>query len=160
MQTFITSTTNPFETTARQLDRLRLNKQALEGWQILMNLLDLGPDNQFRKSRGWSNHPAVRQWAGYELALYEYVMAMVAEWKRRGYNSTIGDKATATITTAHALGLLSQPAYPQWLASGELVSSHHLALLNKDYEWYSQFQWAEDKGSRPDSYEYVWGLQA
>lgn len=160
MQTFV-PVTESFDAIAKVLDNKRLNKQALEGWQILMNLLQLDPQGEHRVSKGWSNHPAVKMWRGHEMALYLYIQAMVAEWKRRGYKSTIGDKAGDTIKVALKLGLLSETASnPGWVSSQDtfstIASSHRLALLNKDYEWYSQFDWPEDCGVRPDSYEYVW----
>jgi hypothetical protein len=162
MQTFV-PVTESFEAIAKVLDNKRLNKQALEGWQILMNLLQLDPRGEHRVSKGWSNHPAVKMWKGHEMALYLYIQAMVAEWKRRGYKSTIGDKAKATITVAMELGLLSSAATnPHWISSSrtfsEVAASHRLALLNKDYEWYSQFKWPEDQGARPDTYEYLWPM--
>lgn len=160
MQTFV-PITDSFDDIARVLDNKRLNKQALEGWQILMNLLQLDPQGEHRVSKGWSNHPAVKMWKGHEVALYLYVEAMVKEWKRRGYKSTIGDKAKATIRRAIDLGLISNvSSNPGWISSSstfsKVASSHRLALLNKDYEWYSQFEWPEDSGTRPDTYEYVW----
>jgi hypothetical protein len=160
MQTFV-PVTESFDAIAKVLDNKRLNKQALEGWQILMNLLQLDPQGEHRVSKGWSNHPAVKMWRGHEMALYLYIQAMVTEWKRRGYKSTIGDKANSTIKVALKLGLLTETASnPDWVSSQDrfstIAASHRLALLNKDYEWYSQFKWPEDHGVRPDSYEYVW----
>jgi hypothetical protein len=161
MQTFLTA--NSFVKTAQVLDRQRLNKQALEGWQILMNLLELDPQGNRRIPKGWSNHPAVKMWRGSETALYQYIQQMVIEWKSRGYNSTIGDKAKATILRAHELEIIDSTVvtFPNWMQDTEfyhrLTSSHRTALLNKNYEWYSQFDWAEDPGHQPDTYEYVWG---
>lgn len=161
MQTFVPLTSS-FEDIARTLDRARLNKQALEGWQILMTLLELDPQGNYRAPKGWVNHPAVKMWRGHEMTLYIYIQAMVDEWKRRGYKSTIGDKAKATITVAITKGLLdgTVSAPPMWVSDmskfKEVASTHRLALLNKDYEWYSQFKWPEDTGSRPETYEYLW----
>jgi Pyrimidine dimer DNA glycosylase len=163
MQTFVPLISS-FEDIARTLDRARLNKQALEGWQILMTLLELDPQGNHRVPKGWVNHPAVKMWRGHEMALYTYIQAMVDEWKRRGYNSTIGDKAKETIKIAIKNGLLygSVSATPAWISNAELfkeiASSHRAALLVKDYEWYSQFGWEEDPGYRPESYEYVWPI--
>ena len=160
MQTFV-PVTNSFADIARVLDRARLNKQALEGWQILMTLLELDPQGNHRTPKGWVNHPAVKMWRGHEMALYLYIVEMVDEWKRRGYKSTIADKAKATIQRGLELGLVSLPSSsPDWIANMNqfkaIASSHRLALLNKDYEWYSQFGWPEDAGKRPDSYTYIW----
>jgi hypothetical protein len=161
MQTFVPLTSS-FEDIARTLDRARLNKQALEGWQILMTLLELDPQGNHRSPKGWVNHPAVKMWRGHEMSLYLYIQAMVNEWKSRGYNSTIGDKAKATIQTAIRSGIISgaMSTPPSWVSDmdkfKEVASSHRLALLTKDYDWYSQWGWPEDTGTRPDSYDYVW----
>ena len=160
MQTFV-PLTDSFEDIAKVLDNKRLNKQALEGWQILMTLLELDPQGNHRVPKGWVNHPAVKMWRGHEVALYRYIIAMVDEWKSRGYKSTIGDKAHATIMRATELGRIDGHSdNPNWLSSfdqfREIASSHRVALLNKDYEWYSQFKWREDTGSRPESYDYIW----
>jgi hypothetical protein len=160
MQTFVPLTSS-FDDIARTLDRARLNKQALEGWQILMTLLELDPQGNHRIPKGWVNHPAVKMWRGHEMTLYLYIQAMVTEWKRRGYKSTIGDKAKATIARAIELELLSRPTTnPYWMSNMNdfslIASSHRTALLNKDYEWYSQFKWPEDTGVRPETYEYIW----
>jgi hypothetical protein len=148
--------------TAKVLDRARLNKQALEGWQILMNLVQLDPQGNHRISKGWSNHPAVRMWRGHEGALTVYIVQMVMEWEKRGYKSTIAKKAVTTYIQAVKLGRITQESHrlPKWMKDKELFahisSSHRMALLNKDYEWYSQFNWPEDTGARPESYDYVW----
>lgn len=162
MQTFLTS--NSFVATAKILDRQRLNKQALEGWQILMNLLELDPQGNRRMPKGWSNHPAVKMWRGFENALYQYVQQMVIEWKSRGYNSTIGDKAQETMLRAQELGLvdLTVLKFPDWMKDAntysEITSSHRQALLAKNYEWYSQFGWPEDSGTPITEYEYYWPI--
>jgi hypothetical protein len=161
MQTFLPKATVDFDEVAKLLDNKRLNKQALEGWQILMTLLELDPQGKHRKPKGWVNHPAVKMWRDYEPMLFTYIMAMVKEWKSRGYNSTIGDKASATIDRAWELGLLGTvSAVPDWMQDPAMyeaiASSHRKALLAKHYEWYSQFGWAEDAGTAPESYEYVW----
>jgi hypothetical protein len=160
MQTFV-PITDSFEDIAKVLDNKRLNKQALEGWQILMTLLELDPQGNHRVPKGWYNHPAVKMWRGHEMALYRYIDVMVTEWKRRGFKSTIGDKAKATIMRAMELGLLEEVSTnPNWLSDlstfRTIASSHRTALLSKDYEWYSQFHWAEDNGKRPETYEYIW----
>ena len=148
--------------TAKVLDRARLNKQALEGWQVLMNLVELDPQGNHRTPKGWSNHPAVKMWRGHEGALASYIIKMVLEWEKRGYKSTIGQKTLQTYIQAVKLGRITREShrYPFWMRDRELfaqiASSHRMALLNKDYEWYSQFDWPEDTGARPASYDYVW----
>ena len=160
MQTFVPLTSS-VDDIAKVLDNKRLNKQALEGWQILMTLLELDPQGNHRKPKGWVSHPAVKMWRGHEMALFMYIYAMVEEWKYRGYKSTIATKAWNTVQVAMEKKLITEEiTAPAWLENSQLfeqiASSHRLALLNKDYEWYSQFGWNEDKGVRPESYEYVW----
>ena len=162
MQTFYPLDTANFMDIGKVLDNKRLNKQALEGWQIMMTLLELDPQGNHRPAKGWKNHPAVKMWQGHEYALNMYVQFMVKEWKSRGFKSTIGEKAQATIDTAVRRGLLGTRANlsPDFIHDHNLraavASSHRVALLYKDYEWYSQFNWLEDTGVRPETYEYVW----
>jgi hypothetical protein len=151
-----------FEQTARVLDNKRLNKQALEGWQIMMTNLCLDPEGNFRAPKGWRNHPAVVMWRGHEQALLNYIGEMVIEWKARGYRSTIFDKAEQTFERAITLGLTDEHTsaeLPAWMQDEQLLeritASHRTALLSKDYGHYHQFAWAEDSGE-PTSYEYVW----
>lgn len=160
MQTFLPAT--DFGEIARVLDNKRLNKQALEGWQIIMTNLSLSPDGEHRDPKGWRNHPAAVMWRGHECALALYVDYMVTEWKGRGYRSTIADKAWWTIESADRRGLLGRQTdkLPDWFYDTKLVddltSSHRTALLSKFYEHYSQFGWAEDLGYAPETYDYIW----
>lgn len=158
MQTFLPYA--DFHQSAAVLDNQRLNKQALEGWQILMTLLELDPQGNYRKPKGWVNHPAVKLWRGHETALFNYVSIMVAEWQSRGYKSTIGDKAAETMRVAYENALTgTEWVNPDWLYSDNIdafTSAHRTALLCKKYEWYSQFGWPEDTGTAPETYDYVW----
>jgi hypothetical protein len=161
MQTFMPS--QDFNEVAKVLDNKRLNKQALEGWQILMNLLELDPEGNHRPAKGWSNHPAVKMWKGHEVALYMYIEAMTKEWLKRGYKTTIADKARQTLNTAISKGLLEPIStlrnFPLWIQLEEVLSSHRTALLAKNYEWYSQFGWPEDPGYPITKYTYVWPIK-
>lgn len=161
MQTFLPLATTDYSEIAKTLDNKRLNKQALEGWQILMTLLELDPQGDHRKPRGWVNHPAVRMWRGSELELSRYVGDMVKEWKRRGYKSTIDVKTSNTIQVAYENNLINEePHKPDWMLDQQqleaVASTHRMALLVKDYAWYSQFNWPEDTGVEPTEYEYQW----
>lgn len=150
MQTFMPSA--DFAECARMLDNKRLNKQALEAWQIMMTNMRVDPEGNPREPKGWYNHPAVRVWRGHEHALLEYIEAMVTEWWSRGYKSTILDKARFTITHCKS----DSREVPGWVLREDVQSSHRTALLCKNYEWYSQFGWPEDTGVAPESYEYIW----
>ena len=76
MQTFLPSSN--FATAAHMLDSKRLNKQILEGYQILNVLSGQSPTG------AWRNHPAVKMWRGHEMTLLKYVSAMIKEAKWRG----------------------------------------------------------------------------
>lgn len=161
MQTFVPIASTNFADIAKVLDNKRLNKQALEGWQIMMNLLQLDPKGEHRISKGWSNHPAVKMWRGHEQSLFDYIAAMTDEWILRGYKTTIKDKALETLKVAMQHGLVSAIINPPtWITESKVyevvAKSHRLALLTKEYEWYSQFGWEEDTGKPPQSYDYVW----
>ena len=147
---------------ARQLDNKRLFKQALEGWQILMNLTELDPQGNHREPAGWSNHPAVKMWRGSELILYFYIQAMISEWISRGFKTTLAVKVLSTVIKARENNMLGT-AVPSWMRDQELfdaiASSHRLALLTKHYEHYNQFNWEEDRGKAPESYNYVWPIK-
>lgn len=162
MQTFLPLATTNFGEIAKTLDNKRLNKQALEGWQILMVLLSLDPEGNHREPKGWVNHPAVKMWRGHESALLTYINAMVMEWEMRGFKSTIGTKAVATYNRAAELGRVGPYTFPEWIVDENLfeqiASTHRQALLVKDYDWYSQFNWQEDTGIKPTEYEYMWPI--
>jgi len=147
---------------ARQLDNKRLFKQALEGWQILMNLTELDPQGNYRKPAGWSSHPAVKMWRGSELVLYFYIQAMINEWKARGFKTTLAVKTLSTAMKAKDNDKLGK-AIPSWMRDQEMfdamATSHRQALLFKHYEHYNQFNWPEDRGVAPESYDYVWPIK-
>lgn len=158
MQTFLPST--DYAETAHVLDNKRLNKNALEAWQLMLVNLKLDPEGNFREPKGWSRHPAALMWKGHEGNLLTYIEAMTSEWITRGYKTTIFDKAKKTLDSALRLNLpfsLDKPRWMKTLSVLDVTSSHRLALLVKNYQWYSQFGWPEDPGYEPTEYEYVWG---
>lgn len=116
----------------KTLDWRRLGKQRVEAMQIL-NIL-----NGTQKTNGWINHPAVKMWKGYELALGAYKDACILEWIARGYNNTM----QLSLTTGKM---------PPWLGDEKFHSSHRSNLLRKDQKWYSQFGWSE-----PIDLPYIW----
>ena len=76
MQTFLPY--RDFTESAEVLDSKRLNKQILEGYQILKVLNNPDP------KAAWRNHPAVKMWRGSETTLYDYVIAMARVATGRG----------------------------------------------------------------------------
>lgn len=156
MQTFVPA--NTYRGNAIILDNKRLHKQALEGWQILMVLVALDPAGNHREPKGWVNHPAVKMWRGHEIALASYSLAMVKEWKSRGFKSTLDDKILSTMGAAVKMGRIddSSAEPPAWLGDPAVHSSHRKALLVKNYAHYSRWEFPEDPGHPIDEYEYVW----
>ena len=129
MQTFV-----PYadvEKVANCLDYRRLGKQRVEAMQIL---------HAIERKNGWSNHPIVKMWRGHERALKFYCNAMVREWVRRGYKNTM-----------KLYPIKGEVTFPSWWGNEELHSSHRAALLEKDNEHYSRFNWKETPGIN-----YVW----
>jgi hypothetical protein len=160
MQTFLPQT-DSFERTAQELDNKRLNKQVLEAWQLMLTLTQLDPRGEHRDPKGWRNHPAAKMWRGHEKALALYASTMCDAWLGRGFKSTMHPKIEGTFSRALELGRVEDRlTFPAWMQDTDkyrqIASTHRVALLRKDYPWYSQFGYPEDKGYRPDHYQYLW----
>jgi hypothetical protein len=160
MQTFLPQTST-FTHIAQELDNKRLNKQVLEAWQLMLTLSQLDPHGEHRDPKGWRNHPAAKMWQGCEKALALYATTLCEEWLNRGYNSTMIPKIEKTYSRAVELGRFDDKLiFPWWMEDEEkfekIASTHRVALLRKEYEWYSQFAWPEDTGFKPDHYQYLW----
>jgi hypothetical protein len=133
MQTFLPH--KKFSDCAKELDSKRLNKQILEGYQILNILLGNS------QSKAWRNHPAVLMWKGNEGSLVFYVKTMIREAKRRGIKT---DKNSENI---HRL-LVSQNhriplQYPNWYKNDSIdlvIETHRANLYKKDPEFYAHFK--------------------
>ena len=134
MQTFLVG--ESYTATAKCLDRQRLGKQRVEGYQILRTLLG--------ETHGWARHLAVLMWAGYESDLWLYTRIMCAEWKERGYQDSISEKLTCLEQRYPDKLLLLPDIYPPWLLGTPLCASHRAALLAKDPAHYSRFGWTEE----------------
>jgi hypothetical protein len=163
MQSFLISPTS-FEETAQLLDNKRLHKQTLEAWQCLMVMAKLDKDGNYREPKGWINHPVVRMWRGHETLLVSYISATYFEWRSRGYKSTLLEKTYATYDRGVEVGTIDPKlTVPAWMLDteyyGKLCSTHRTALLCKNYEWYSKFNWPEDSGIQPATYDYLWPHQ-
>lgn len=115
---------------ARVLDRQRLGKQRVETLQILNTLVG--------NTKGWSNHPAVRMWRGYECALVRYGLAMCLAWTRKGYADTCKGKMLERVKhIGGELEVMTQP-YPDWLDDARVHESHRSNLIRKDPNHYGK----------------------
>ena len=127
MQTFLPF--SDFSTSAKCLDYKRLGKQRVEAWQLLLIMVE--------DRVAWRNHPAFKMWDGYDYALARYGIAICQEWKLRGYKDTLYDKFMHTPLP------YENTDYPPWLGNEEFHSSHRAALLHKNFDFYSKFEWNE-----------------
>ena len=136
MQTFLTST--DFSKTAAALDNQRLNKQILEGRQIMAAING--------ETKGWRNHPATNMWRGYEWALFIYLSAMVTEAHNRGIAT---DKNWNEIKAIYLrAGWKVTGIMPKWfqdpVALDRIITSHRASLYKKNPEHYAQWKFESD----------------
>ena len=153
MQTFLPS--KSFATSASMLDSKRLNKQVLEGYQILKVL---SSDDPFA---GWRNHPAVKMWRGAESVLHTYVMSMVAEAKQRGIKTDKNEENISNLVSIN--GSWWGKEFPQWYQNSAIMklvtTTHRANLYKKDPEFYNTFAYAvNSKDNMPccDGCKYFW----
>lgn len=141
MQTFIPYG-RCFKANARVLDRQRLGKQRVEGLQIIQTLSNL--------TFGWRNHPAVKMWDGYEMALGKYTLAVCEEWSSRGYADTCADKVRALLPGIDNVKS-RELELPPWIDNARVTLSHKSNLIRKDPAFYGPI-WP----NVPPSLEYRW----
>lgn len=153
MQTFLPSRT--FNVSAEMLDNKRLNKQILEGYQILNVLSNDDPH------AGWRNHPAVKMWKGAEHFLYTYVLAMVAEAKKRGIRTE--NNMANLERLRNAKGELWGKTIPSWYQNSDIMkkitTTHRANLYMKDPEYYVRFSYAVDHADNTpccETCKYFW----
>lgn len=137
------------------LDSKRLNKQILEGYQILKVLNNPDP------RAGWRNHPAVKMWSGHENALFVYILAMVKEATRRGIKT---DKNWDNLIKLRIATISNWGSgYPKWYQNSEtlhrIITTHRANLYKKDPEYYHAFyvdSISPDNKPCCDSCQYFW----
>ena len=132
MQTFLTS--QSFIETAHCLDQKRLVKQLLECRQIMAALTG--------NSKGGTNHPCTKMWAGHERSLYKYAYSMAVEMRNRGYKYEANLNAIKEMLFPIWKDI--NPNRPAWLTdpyiADKVFTTHRASLFNKDPEHYAQFQ--------------------
>jgi hypothetical protein len=130
MQTFLPY--SDMSKSARVLDRQRLGKQRVECMQI-MKALTTG-------STSWINHPCTKMWAGHGGYLLWYTHAVCNVWLGKGYKDTCFDKTKQLF--ADSITLSDEVfALPEWFMDEDFHNRHKSMLLQKDYEYYKQFDW-------------------
>ena len=134
MQTFLPY--KDFDKSANALDNKRLNKQILEGYQILKVLNNPDP------RAGWRNHPAVKMWRGFENALFDYILCMVREAKLRGIRT---EKNMDNLITLRAATIQNWGSgMPAWYNDASIMAkvttTHKANLYRKDDVYYYEFK--------------------
>jgi hypothetical protein len=153
MQTFLPY--KDFDKSAHALDSKRLNKQVLEGYQILKVLNNPDPH------AGWRNHPAVKMWRGHEIALFDYILAMVREADRRGIKTDKNKENLIALRVATIKNWGSGlPAWYQDDTTMKYVTTTHKAnLYRKDPFFYGIFEKSvTNSNNKPccDKCNYYW----
>lgn len=143
-----------FAQSAATLDRQRLGKQRVECLQIVKTLL---------VGAGWQNHPAVKMWRGYEIALLDYQLAVCDEWAVvREYEDTCAEKTIALFEEheyhPQALANFFETGNyesPPWLGDPAFHESHRSRLMVKNFQHYGPLFAADTRRDLP----YVWPVQ-
>lgn len=130
MQTFVPYV--DFFDSAVALDNKRLNKQLLEGRQIY-GILASG-----KRTGAWVNHPAVKMWRHYDMALYEYLEVIKDECVHRGIQT---EKNWNAILDTHENNWNrgSNVVLPPWWGDERVHQSHRNNLFVKDNDYYGRF---------------------
>lgn len=122
------------------LDKVRLNKQCLEAFQIV-NVLTATADSStgagvIGTKKGWSNHPAVMQWRGHLDALKYYFNVHRSEAIRRGIKISL-PRYQGIAETADEWNLSEKlgKQLPWFVNCPHFVYSHRASLMAKQ-EWY------------------------
>lgn len=134
MQTFLSEST--FEESAAALDSKRLNKQLLEGRQMLNAL----SGNQ----KGFVNHPATAMWRGYEGSFLHYLAAVSAEMNKRGIQTEKNWQAIIDLFDGHGGTLDASNLFPHWwysdpVSKDRIMWTHRANLYAKDNDYYAAY---------------------
>ena len=125
-----------FVKSAQCLDYKRLGKQRVEAWQIYLALT--------KENYGWKNHPIVKMWKGYELALLYYGIIITLEWVKKGYKDNMAIRFCKELRKREKLlNEFGCPIMPNWLGNKKFHSAMRSNLLRKDKKYYSKFGWKE-----------------
>lgn len=139
---------------ASALDNKRLNKQVLEGYQIIKLLSD------YHDKKAWAHHPAVLMWKGHEYSLRTYIQDMITEAKLRGIkmDKHIQNMNDIERTNKNNWG----ESMPKWFGSearNRVLWTHRANLYLKDPIFYAQYEEAVyHKDNRPccEGCRYYW----
>jgi hypothetical protein len=141
MQTFLPYP--DFRKSLECLDLRRLGKQRVESYQILNIITGKAEPNPKTGKIGWISHPCVRMWKGYSDALTIYYNLSLEIWstRKRKDGSLCENHKLAPIPILDDI----EVHMPSWFGLEKFHSSHRSVLLYKDYAFYSQYGWTDDK---------------
>lgn len=102
--------------------------------------------NQRVIKMGFSTHPIVEMWFGYEDALKQYIDAHIQEWIKRGYKNTM------------KIYNVKAKRYPDWVFWEHFHDNHRGALIAKEIDrdekiWYQE---KEDFVNSSKFVDYIW----
>ena len=104
----------------------------------------------------WENHPAVRMWRGYEIALAKYGEYICSEWANRGFQDNtcfefFHEYLLDNRVECEDYGLNEckipeeQIEYPEWMKNSQVIYdfcySHRANLMRKDPVFYGKYNW-------------------
>jgi hypothetical protein len=110
---------------------------------------------------GWRNHPAVKMWRGFENSLFDYILAMVREAKRRGIKTDKNEEnlINLRVRTIDRWG----NGFPSWYNDKAIMrkvtTTHKANLYRKDDVYYYGFKEAvisQDNEPCCDRCQYYW----
>ena len=165
MQTFLPYP--EFAKSVATLDKARLGKQRVEGYQLLLCRFELLPvrdeDGEHLMAEGEYlfipgksspsrvNHPACKMWKEYEIALMEYSCHACLLWSSIGCRDSCFQKIVTITKLASRTYCPDKVEYPSWLGDPAFHLSHQSNLIRKDAKHYSpQFPGV------PSDLPYVW----
>lgn len=134
MMTFLV--VGDFAWNATLLDPKRRFKQVVEAKQIIDTILSGAV------SGAWVNHPAVKAWRPYVMALQYYYNCMLAEFLHQGGSTKMPFYSLPAVISM-----------PWWASWDRLHQSHRAMLIRKDRFFYSQ-QFPIDPEYM--NYGYIW----
>lgn len=130
MQTFLPY--RDFDSSAKVLDTVRLNKQLLECRQMLSAMAG--------QSKFAAHHPATLMWTGHHALLWEYIHSVRAELERRG---TPTQKNMDAALNFFMMLPVQDITFPSWYEdSSEMLKiemTHRASLYKKKPEHYEDF---------------------
>lgn len=152
MQTFLPEYT--LVGSAEALDNKRLNKQILEGYQILKLLSD------YSDKKAWAHHPAVLMWKGHEYSLRSYTQTMIAEARTRGIKTDKNQQNLWDLEKSY--GKNWGTGMPSWFSGknwDRIRITHQANLYRKDPVYYAKYSSSvNNKLNKPccDRCQYFW----